>query len=136
MSKYESSVKLIPYPQERVYAKLEDLSNLKALEGKIPEDKIKDFTYDRDHATISIDPVGPVTIEVVEREAPKLVKLQAANSPIPFIIWIQIIPDGEEASKMRIVADVELNFMLRSMIEKPLKDGLEKIAATLAMIEY
>ena len=48
----------------------------------------------------------------------------------------QIIPNGEEASKMRVVAKAEINFMLRSMIEKPLKEGLEKIAEALSMIAY
>ena len=51
-------------------------------------------------------------------------------------IWIQIIPDGDEASKMRVVAKADINFMLRGMIEKPLKEGLEKIADTLSLIKY
>jgi hypothetical protein len=35
-----------------------------------------------------------------------------------------------------VVAKAEINFMLRSMIEKPLKEGLEKIADALSMIAY
>ena len=136
MSQYESSVKNIPYPQERVYSKLEDLNNLEALKGKIPEDKVKDFSFDRDQATVEIPQLGKVTIRVVEREEPKCIKFEAVGSPIPFNLWIQIIPDGSEAAKMRVVAKAELNFMLRGMIEKPLKEGLEKIADTLAMIQY
>ena len=31
MTKFESTVKVIPYSQERVYEKLSDLSNLEAL---------------------------------------------------------------------------------------------------------
>lgn len=136
MTQYESSVKQIPYSQERVYAKLEDLNNLEALKGKLPEDKVKEFTFDHDQATVDIPPIGKVTIKVVEREEPKCIKFEAVGSPIPVNMWIQIIPDGSEASKMRVVAKAELNFMLRGMIEKPLKEGLEKIADTLAMIQY
>jgi carbon monoxide dehydrogenase subunit G len=136
MSKYESSVKNIPYPQERVYAKLEDLNNLEGLKDKLPEDKVKDLTYSRDEATVNVPPLGNVTIRVIEREEPKCIKLEAAGSPIPVKLWIQIIPDGEEASKMRVVADAEVNFMLRAMIEKPLKEGLDKIAEALSMITY
>ncbi len=136
MSKYESSVKNIPYPQERVYAKLEDLNNLEGLKDKLPEDKVKDLTYSRDEATVNVPPLGNVTIRVIEREEPKCIKLEAAGSPIPVTLWIQIIPDGEEASKMRVVADAEVNFMLRAMIEKPLKEGLDKIAEALSMITY
>lgn len=136
MSKYESCVKNIPYPQERVYAKLEDLNNLEGLKDKLPEDKVKDLTYSRDEATVNVPPLGNVTIRVIEREEPKCIKLEAAGSPIPVTLWIQIIPDGEEASKMRVVADAEVNFMLRAMIEKPLKEGLDKIAEALSMITY
>ena len=136
MSKYESSVKNIPYPQERVYAKLEDLNNLEGLKDKLPEDKVKDLTYSRDEATVNVPPLGNVTIRVIEREEPKCIKLEAAGSPIPVTLWIQIIPNGEEASKMRVVAEAEINFMLRAMIEKPLKEGLDKIAEALSMITY
>ena len=136
MSQYGSSVKQIPYSQERVYSKLQDLNNLEALQGKLPEDKVKEFTFDHDQATVDVPPIGKVTIRVVEREEPKCIKFEAVGSPIPINMWIQIIPDGSEASKMRVVAKAELNFMLRGMIEKPLKEGLEKIADTLAMVQY
>ena len=33
MANFESSVKVIPYSQERVYAKLSDLSNLESVKG-------------------------------------------------------------------------------------------------------
>ena len=136
MTQYESSVKQIPYSQERVYAKLEDLNNLEALKGRLPEDKVKEFTFDHDQVTVDIPPIGKVTIKVVEREVPKCIKFEAVGSPIPANLWIQIIPDGSEASKMRVVIKAEVNFMLRGMIEKPLKEGLEKIADTLAMVQY
>ena len=136
MSQYESSVKNIPFPQARVYAKLEDLNNLETLKDKLPEEKVKDLTYSRDEATVNVPPMGNVTIKVVEREEPKCIKLEAVGSPIPINMWIQIIPDGEEASKMRVVAKAEVNFMLRAMIDKPLKNGVEKIAEALSLITY
>ena len=136
MSQYESSVKHIPYPQARVYAKLEDLNNLESIKDRVPQDKVKEFTYNRDEVTVNVPPLGNVTIRVVEREEPKCIKFEAVGSPLPINLWIQIIPDGDEAAKMRVVAKAEINFMLRSMVEKPLKDGIEKIAEALSMIQY
>ena len=136
MSQYESSVKCIPYPQESVYAKLEDLNNIEGIKDRLPQDKIKDLTYSRDEASVNVPPLGNVTLRVIDREEPKCIKLEVAGSPIPVLIWIQIIPNGEGASKMRVVAKAEINFMLRSMIEKPLKEGLEKIAEALSLIAY
>lgn len=136
MSQYESSVKCIPYPQEKVYAKLEDLNNIEGIKDKLPQDKIKDLAYSRDEASVNVPPIGNVTLRVINREEPKCIKLEVAGSPIPILIWIQIIPDSESASKMRVVAKAEINLMLRSMIEKPLKEGIEKIADALSMIAY
>ena len=136
MSQYESSVKCIPYSQERVYAKLEDLNNLESIKDRVPQDKVKEFTYNRDEVTVNVPPLGNVTIRVVEREEPKCIKFEAVGSPLPINLWIQIIPDGDEAAKMRVVAKAEINFMLRSMVEKPLKEGIEKIAEALSLIQY
>lgn len=136
MSQYESSVKCIPYPQESVYAKLEDLNNIEGIKDKLPQDKVKDLTYSRDEASVNVPPLGNVTLRVIDREEPKCIKLEVAGSPIPVTIWIQVIPNGENASKMRVVAKAEINFMLRSMIEKPLKEGLEKVAEALSLIAY
>ena len=136
MSQYESSVKCIPCPQERVYSKIQDLKNLEALKDKLPADKVKEFSCSSDDVTVNVPPLGNVTIRVVEREAPKCVKFEAVGSPFPTNMWIQVIPDGEEASKLRVVVKTEVNFMFRAMVEKPLKDGIEKIAEVLSMIQY
>ena len=136
MSQYESSVKCIPYPQEQGYAKLEDRNNIEGIKDKLPQDKVKDLTYSRDEASVNVPPIGNVTLRVIDREEPKCIKLEMAGSPIPVFIWIQIIPDGDSASKMRVVAKAEINFMLKAMIEKPLKEGLEKIAEALSLITY
>lgn len=136
MSQYESSVKNIPYPQDRVYSKLEDLNNLESIKDRVPQDKVKEFSFDRDSVTVEVSPLGKITLKIIEREEPKCIKFETVGSPMPANFWVQIIPDGEQASKMRVVAKAEINFMLRSMIEKPLKEGLEKIADALSIIAY
>lgn len=136
MSQYESCVKSIPYPQERVFAKLEDLGNLESVKERIPRDKVKEFAFDRDSLTIEVPPVGKITLKVIEREVPKCIKFEATGAPVAANFWVQIIPDGEQASKMRVVVKADINFMLRPLIEKPLKEGLEKIAEALSLIEY
>ena len=47
-SKFESSVKLIPYPQQAVYNNISDLRNLEKVKDRVPEDKGNDFSYDED----------------------------------------------------------------------------------------
>ena len=46
MANFESSVKVIPYSQERVYNKLSDLSNLEAIKDRLPLEKLKTIIKD------------------------------------------------------------------------------------------
>ena len=136
MSTFESSIKQIPYPQSAVYRNLSDLSNLERIRDRVPEDKVKDFTFDRDSVTISVDPVGQITLRICEREEPKCIKFETAQSPLPFNLWIQILPVTDTTSKMKLTLKADIPFMLKGMVSGPLEDGLEKIADALAQVPY
>ena len=136
MSKFESSIKQIPYPQAAVYRNLSDLSNLEKVRDRIPEDKVKDFSFDKDSVTVNVDPVGLLTLRICEREEPKCIKFETAQSPLPFNLWIQVLPVTETTSKMKVTVKADIPFVLKSMISGPLQDGVEKIADALAQIPY
>ena len=136
MSTFESSIKQIPYPQSAVYRNLSDLSNLERVRDRVPEDKVKDFTFDRDSVTISVNPVGQITLRICEREEPKCIKFETAQSPLPFNLWIQILPVTDTTSKMKLTLKADIPFMLKGMVSGPLEDGLEKIADALAQVPY
>ena len=135
-SKFESSVKLIPYSQEAVYRNISDLRNLEKVRDRVPEDKIKDFSFDEDTISINVPPVGELKLRVVEREEPKCVKFETAQSPLPFNVWIQMLPVDEQNSKMKVTVKAELNPFIKGMVSGPLQDGVEKIADALSMIKY
>lgn len=135
MSKFESSIKNVGYPQKNVYEMLSDLSNIERVRDRIPEDKIKDLTFDRDSVSIS-SPMGPVTLRVVEREEPKCVKFETDQSPVPMTLWIQMLPTSETESKLKVTLKADLPFFMAAMAKKPLEEGVEKIAEALAMIPY
>lgn len=136
MTKYESSVKHIPYPQENVYSKLSDLSHLEKVKDKLPADKIKDLSFDSDTLSFSVAPVGQLTLKIIEREPCKCIKFETVNSPLPFNLWIQILPVAEDSCKMRITIGLDVNPFMKSMIQKPLQEGLEKMAEMLSKIPY
>ena len=136
MTKFESSIKQIPYPQAAVYRNLSDLSNLEKVRDRVPEDKVKDFSFDKDSVTISADLVGKITLRICEREEPKCIKFETAQSPLPFNLWVQILPVTETTSKMKLTLKADIPLMLRGMVSRPLEDGLEKIADALAQIPY
>ena len=135
MSKFESGIKHIPHPQTAVYNALSDLSNLDKVKDKLPEDKIKDLSFDSDSLTIGA-PMGSGSMRIIEREEPKCIKFATEKSPIAANLWIQIVPEGEDACKMKLTIKADINPFIKGMVSKPLQEGLEKIADVLAMIPY
>ena len=135
-SKFESSVKQIPYPQQAVYNNISDLRNLEKVKDRIPEDKVSDFTFDEDTVGLNVQPVGELKLRICEREEPKCVKFETVQSPVPFNVWIQVLPVDEQNSKMKVTVKAELNPFIKSMVEKPLQEAVEKIADALALVKY
>lgn len=149
MSTFESSIRQIPYPQQNVYDKLSDLSNIKTLKERyelmkdnMPEEArkqaeaIKDLQFDQDSLTVNVPPVGTIRLKVVDREEPKCIKFETEQSPVPFNFWIQLLPVTTTSCKMKLTIKADLNPFIKQMVKKPLSEGIEKIADVLQMIQY
>ncbi|MBQ7571297.1 MAG: SRPBCC family protein [Bacteroidaceae bacterium] len=158
MTKYESTVKRIYAPVAHVYAKFSDLTNLSTIQERMADPAFVDMVrqqagsqvndeqlarmqeivsklqFDRDSVTADAGPMGRVSLCIVEREEPKLVKYAAENSPVPANLWIQLLPNGEGQTAMKVTLGVELNFLMKQMLKGKLQDGVERLADMLAMI--
>jgi len=134
-SKFESSIKFVPYPQEAVYRNISDLRNLEKVQDRIPEDKVNDLTFDEDTVGVNVAPVGELKLRICDREEPKCVKFETVQSPVPFNVWIQVLPVDEASSKMKVTVKADLNPFIKSMVEKPLQEAVEKIADALAQVQ-
>lgn len=136
MIKFESSVKMVPASQEAVYEKLSDLNNLEKVKDRLPQDKVKNLSFDAESLSMEVDPVGKVTLQIVEKEPCKCIKFGTTTSPLPFNLWIQILPVTNTECKMKLTIGLELNPFMKAMVQKPLQEGIEKMADMLAMIPY
>ncbi|MGL4519080.1 MAG: SRPBCC family protein [Phocaeicola sp.] len=141
MAQFESKIKPIPYNQERVYTKLADLSNLASIKERFEgvkdqlDGKIQDIDFDTDSITLTVQGMK-VTLRIIEREPYKCIKFEGDKSPIPLNLWIQLVPDGAEASKLKVTLRAEVNMFMKAMVSKPLQEGADKIADMLALISY
>lgn len=160
MEKFESEIKYIQYPLEVVYNKMADLNHLSVIKdrfgdpnfmnaavnasgGKVNEkqmadivDKVKGMTFTTDSVSLNVNPIGLITLQIIDREVNKTIKFETVNSPIPLNMWIQLLPVSTGGCKMRLTVKAELNFFIRKMVEKPLREGVEKLADMLAMVPY
>ena len=136
MTTFESKVKLIPYSQEAVYRNISDLNSLGKIRDRVPGDKIQEFIFDSDSVSINVPPVGTISMRIAEREEPKCVKFETAQSPLDFNLWIQVLPLDDHTSKMKVTVKADIPLMFKGMVSGPLQDGVDKVADALSLIPY
>jgi len=136
MSKFESTIKQLNYPQQVVFEKMSDLRNLEKVRHKVPQDKVKDFDFGEDWVSLSVAPVGSIKLKIVERDEPKCIKFETERSIFPFTFWVQLLPLTEETCKMKLTLKAELNPFIKKLVEKPIESGLEKVADAITLIRF
>lgn len=136
MTEFTSEIKILPYNDAEVFSVLSDLSNLEFVKDKIPQDKIKDFSFDKDSCTISVDPVGKIKFNIIERIANNIVKFQAEQVPFGLDLIVELNNYEGNKTELKLTVNANLNPFIKPMVSKPLQQGLEKMAEALAMLPY
>ena len=76
-------------------------------------------------------------MKIVEREEPKLIKLEwDGRLPFEFQVWIQLLDNGPYDTRLRITAEAELNMMMKMLLKGKLEKGINQLAEGLAKIPY
>jgi len=136
MTEFTSDIKTIPYSDRNVFAVLSDLSNLERVKDRIPAEQIKGFTFDSDHCSFEISPVGRIEFQIVNREPNKTVKFETTNSPVPLNMWLQLKSVGDDVTKMKMTVRTNLNPILKPMISKPIQEAVNRISSIIASLPY
>lgn len=136
MTEFTSEIKTIPHGVGDVYAVLSDLTNLELVKDKIPADKVKNFSFDKDSCTLNVSPVGDIKFQIVDRQENDTIKFQGMQLPMELYMWIQMKESGEKETKLKLTVKADLNVFLKPMVSKPLSEGLEKISEMLVSLPY
>lgn len=150
LCKYESEVKQLGISQQVAYEHLCNPSHFASLKDRLNDPAIQERMAsvpgaDMEKARAVLDslevtddslslttPMGAITFRIVEREAPKLVKYSAENSPLPVTLWFQFLPK-DEVSLLRVTVGAEVNMFMKAMVAKPLQEAANKLAEVIAM---
>ena len=130
---YESDIKTISSSEEMVFGILSDLNNLKKFQDN-PQiaDKLKDISFDTDSCSFSVEGFGKVGLQIVEREPFKSIKFESVNAPVKVNLWIQLKEVAEQDTRLKLTLKAELPTMIKMMVDKKLKEGINKMAELLA----
>lgn len=136
MAEFTSDIKTIPYSDADIFAVLSDLNHLELAKDKIPQDKIKDFSFDTDSCTVTVDPIGKIRFVIIDREPNSTIKFEAEQVPVGLNMWIQLKATDTNETKMKLTIKADLNPFLKPMVSKPLQQGLDKVAEVLSTLPY
>ena len=88
--------------------------------------KVRSFSSTETEATLDIEGIGTVQLAITEKVSPsKIVMLPQNKVPFKFDIQWDIITINDSASTVQAVINADLNFMMKMMAEKLLKDFLD-----------
>jgi len=149
IEQYSSEVKFITSPQESVYNHLSNLKNLEPLFDptrlkeiknqypNTPDIKLDNFRATEDECSFSINPIGNIGVQIIDREPSKLIKLAGIQS-LPFQVncWIQLLPVDESNCKVKVTLHADLNPMIKMLVGKHIKEGVDHIAEALSKLQY
>lgn len=133
MTTYESDIKTISSNEEVVFGILSDLNNLRKIQEQAPAtDKVKDLEFDTDSCSFVVEGFGKIGFRVIEREAFRTVKFESENAPVKVNVWIQLKPIDEHQTAMKLTIKADLPTMIKMMVDKKLKEGVNMVADLLA----
>ncbi len=133
--KESSTIKTIYSPVERVYHTLANLENLRPL-LQSHQDKLKDVALTNDSIEVPAGMMGTIALHIEERQEGKCVKYTTDRSPVKATVWIQVLPDGVDTTRLKLTVDADIPIVLRPMVSSRMKEGVEQVADMLAKIKY
>ena len=135
MNTYESKQKQIRKEQGAIYDRISDLRNAKPYVDAIPKDmkgEMQDIEFTDDSVSFKAGMVGKVTMRIIDRSAPKMLKFGVEGVPVQANLWIQLVGVSENDTRMKVTVKADIPLMLKPMIGNKLEEGVERFADMLA----
>lgn len=133
MTEIESQHIRVTAPIEKVFSFLRDLNNFKQL---LPQDKISDWSSDRDQCRFRVNNMATIELVYKSEETNQSIHIvSGAKSPFPFTLTIHTSAQGNEVEVYNIFKG-EMNPVLRMMAEQPLRNLFNYIAAEVGKVNF
>ena len=130
-AKFESKHGLVAIPQEQLYMSFTDMRNLTL---NIPAQYRDSVTADYDslHATVQ---GFTIAVRVAERQPYSLIRVEDSDAPFHFSISAHF-DSAAGGTDFYLVAEADLNFMMKAMLGGKIKDALDKVVDGLVAVSH
>ncbi len=134
MTTIESKIGSILENEELIYNFFTDFTNFDNL---IPADKVENWESTKDSCSFSIKEAGHITVNLTEKTPYNFIKISPSGKvPFTFNFYIQLKQISENDTKLKLTIKAELNQMMKMVLKKPLKKGLDDIIDKLGQIPF
>ena len=133
---YESTIKTISSNEEVVFAMLSNLSNFEKVKDRIPQEKVKDMSFDEDSLRFKVDGLGEIGFRIINREPCKTIKFESEHIPMTIHFWIQLKQVAENDTRLKLTLKADIPPMIKMMVDSKIKQGIEQMADMLTMVPY
>lgn len=137
MEQFKGKPVHINLPAQSVYDRLSDFSSYEQQLASLSEEQRKmigDVRFTPDSIIITAAPVGEMTLRMVDRRPPELIRLEAENSPIPLYINIEITPDSGQSCEACAAVSLNLPPMLKPLIGSKLQESADRFGDLIAKL--
>lgn len=129
MATYKSEAVSLAYPAETVYDRISNLEGLGDMIKAAPADQIPaDQKAMLDQVRVTPDtisfpagPVGDITLRLVEKVSPSLIRLEGEGTPVPMSLSMNIRPLTPDTCEAFVQIDLQIPAMLKPMVNGPLQ---------------
>lgn len=139
---YKSEKVIFNKSAKSIFDKFSNISALKDLIGKVPEDKIPEdkrelldkIELTDDSISIPGGPMGNIELTLSRVESPTLIVLSANNTPIPLSLALHIAPIEEERCELYVEINIGIPAMMAPMVSGPMKQMTQQISSMLQQL--
>ncbi|MDE6272935.1 MAG: SRPBCC family protein [Muribaculaceae bacterium] len=141
---YKSSGRLIAAPAQAVFDKLSNLEGLKNIIANIPDSAVPDDKRElldgvkvtADSISFPAGPVGEITLQVCERVAPTLIRLEGVGTPVALSMSLEIAILSEASCEACVAIDIDIPKMMAPMIGGTIQKMADQFADVLEKLNY
>ncbi len=124
----------MPRSAQDISDKFSDLTQLRALADKLPEDqkaKLENVEFTQDSIKFPAPQLGNVTFRVTER-TPQQVVMNAEGTPIPLELKVDLKEKDPESTAVTCMVEVEIPAMLRAFVGPHLQKAVDSLSEVIA----
>ena len=115
---------------KELFKKFTNLNNLK---DYLPKE-VEEFESSTDNCSFKIEQLPKMSLQMTEKIAYSHIKFESNESQIPFDMYCYINKNDDNTTNVFLEINMEVNFMMKMLVQKPINIFLEKFTEIIKKI--